>query len=124
MCFLFVLRWLKPIFEIGWKRSIEEDDIYTVENDMQSELHTEAFAKGWELECKKKEPKLFRVMLKMYLYKVLSFGVLYAVVETLITYEPQILLTNLHSKFDSTFGEKKTIVNKTMLFSDCSNPFV
>lgn len=81
------MRWLRPIFAIGSKRTIEEDDIYEVENDMRSELHTEAFAKQWELECKKKKPSLFRVMLKMYLYKLLPFGFLYAACETAIKYE-------------------------------------
>lgn len=71
------------MFAIGLHRSIEEDDIYEVNNDMKSESNTEAFAKLWELECKKKEPSLFRVMFKMYLYKVLPVGFLFAVAETI-----------------------------------------
>lgn len=75
------------MFAIGLKRTIEEDDIYAVESDMQSELHTEAFAKSWELECKKENPSLLRIMLKTYLYKVLPVGFLFAACETSIKYE-------------------------------------
>lgn len=77
------------MFAIGLKREIEDSDIYAVENDMQSELNTEVFAKAWELECEKKNPSLLRVLVKTYLYKVLSLGFLYAVCETTIKYDWQ-----------------------------------
>lgn len=82
----FAYRWLKPIFAIGLKRAIEEDDIYAIKNDMKSDSNTEAFAKLWELEQKKKSPSLFRVMYKMYLRKLLPIGVLFAIGETVARY--------------------------------------
>lgn len=71
------------MFSIGLKRTIQEDDIYTVRPDMRSDLNTEAFAKLWESELKKKKPSLFRIMLKMYLGKVLLYGFLFAISLTL-----------------------------------------
>lgn len=79
-------RWLKPILSIGFKRAIEEDDIYAVKNDMRSDLNTEAFAELWELELKKEKPSLFRIMYKMYLWKVLPVGLLLAIGETVAKY--------------------------------------
>lgn len=75
------------MFLIGWKRAIEEDDMYAVKDNMRSDSNTEGFAKLWELECKKKNPSLLRIMVKMYLYKVLPIGFLFAVGETLAKYE-------------------------------------
>lgn len=72
---------------IGLKRAIDEDDIYAVKNDMRSDLNTEAFAKLWELECKKKNPSLFRIMMKMYLCKVLPVGFLFAIGEAVAKYD-------------------------------------
>lgn len=75
------------MFAIGLKRAMEEDDIYEVKNSMRGDLNTDAFAKLWELECKKKKPSLIRIMMKMYLYKILIMGFLYAVLETVVKYE-------------------------------------
>lgn len=72
-------RWLKPLLATGLKRDIQEDDIYAVNNDMRSDSNTEAFAKLWELECKKPKPSLLRILVKMYLGKVIFYGFLVVV---------------------------------------------
>lgn len=71
------------MFMIGLKRAIEEEDVYAVTNDMRSEKHTNGFVKLWDEEIKKKNPSIFRVMLKLYGYKVLPVGILFSVGETL-----------------------------------------
>lgn len=71
------------MFSIGLKRSIEEEDIYAVTNDMRSDTNTEQFARLWEEEVKKKKPSIFRVMFKLHLYKLLPLGILYAIGETI-----------------------------------------
>lgn len=82
--FAFCLfRWLKPMFAIGMKRAIEEDDIYAVTNSMRSDQNTEQFAKLWQLELKKKNPSIWRVMLKIHGFKVLTFGLLFSIGESL-----------------------------------------
>lgn len=67
------------MFAIGLKRVIQEDDIYEVKNDMRSDLNTEAFEKLWMEELKKQKPSLFRVMFKLYLWKVLLVGFSFAI---------------------------------------------
>lgn len=71
------------MFKIGMKRAIQEEDICAVKNDMRSDFNTEEFAKLWALELKKEKPSLFRIMWKMYLWKVLLTGFLYALGTTL-----------------------------------------
>lgn len=71
------------MFAIGMKRSIEEEDIYTVTNDMRSDINTEKFAKLWDEEVKRKKPSIFRVMFKLHLKKLLPIGILYAIGETI-----------------------------------------
>lgn len=76
-------RWLKPMLSIGMKRPIEEDDIYEVTNSMRSDQNTAAFAKLWDIELTKANPSIFRVMMKLHGFKVLTFGLLFSVSESL-----------------------------------------
>lgn len=71
------------MFSIGMNRTIEEDDIYAVTDGMRSDKNTDKFAKLWELELKKKNPSIFRVMLKVHGFEVLTLGLLFSVGETL-----------------------------------------
>lgn len=83
----FVDRWLKPMLWIGMKRSIEEDDIYAVTNDMRSDLNTDKFSKLWDEEVKREKPSIFRVLFKLHLFKLLPIGILYAIGETIARYQ-------------------------------------
>lgn len=74
------------MFSIGMKRSIEEDDIYAVTNEMRSDTNTEKFAQLWEEELKKRNPSILRVMFKIHLYRLLPIGILYAIGETFARY--------------------------------------
>lgn len=71
------------MFKIGMKRAIEEDDIYAVPNDMQSDQNTEAFRKLWQMELKKKNPSILRLILKLHGFSVLTIGLLFSIGETL-----------------------------------------
>lgn len=71
-----IIRWLNPIFAIGLKRSIQEDDLFAVKNDMRSSSNTEEFSKLWESECKKEKPSVFRVILKMFFGKLIFASIL------------------------------------------------
>lgn len=74
------------MLSIGMKRSIEEDDIYAVTNEMRSDLNTEQFAELWEEEVKRHNPSIFRVLFKIHLKKLLPVGILYAIGETIARY--------------------------------------
>lgn len=71
------------MIKIGLNRSIEEDDIYDVTNSMRSDHNTEEFAKLWELELKKKNPSIIRVIFKIHGFNMMFYGILYSITETL-----------------------------------------
>lgn len=71
------------MFKIGMKRAIEEDDIYAVPNDMQSDQTTETFRKLWQMELKQKKPSILRVILKLHGFSVLTIGMLFSIGETM-----------------------------------------
>ncbi|KAG4077638.1 hypothetical protein HA402_009029 [Bradysia odoriphaga] len=93
------LTWLKPLFTIGLKRAIEEDDIFAITNSMRSDQNTEKFAKLWELELKKKNPSMIRVMLRANGYKVHLIGILCSLTETLARLIQPICLGGLVTYF-------------------------
>lgn len=77
----YLNRWLKSIFKIGMKRSIDDDDIYAVTNNLRSDRNTEIFAKLWEIEQSAENPSIFRVMMKIQGFNVLSVAILFSVGE-------------------------------------------
>ncbi|XP_037050747.1 multidrug resistance-associated protein 4-like isoform X2 [Bradysia coprophila] len=91
--------WLKPLFIIGLKRAIEEDDIFAITNSMRSDQNTRKFAKLWELELKKKNPSMIRVMLRANGYKVHIIGILCSLIETLARLIQPICLGGLVTYF-------------------------
>lgn len=72
------------MFKIAWNRAIEEDDIYAVTNGMKSEQNTEAYAKLWDSELKKRNPSIARVIFKVHGFKSLAIGLLFAVCEAFV----------------------------------------
>lgn len=73
------------MFKTGLKRCIEEDDIYAITNSLRSDQNTDVFAREWDLELKKRNPKLWRILLKVHGYRLISFGMLYTIGEILST---------------------------------------
>lgn len=73
------------MFKIGLKRAIEEDEIYEVTDRLRSERNTGVFANAWQLELKKKNPSMWRVMLKIHGCKVFSVSILFTIADTLFT---------------------------------------
>lgn len=69
------------MFKIGLKRTIEEDDIYAVTNDMKSYENSAALSQLWERELMNKNPSIFRTMLKFHGFTILVIGILYAICE-------------------------------------------
>lgn len=64
-------------------RTIEDDDIYAVPNSMRIDRNTKEYAKLWQLELKKENPSIFRVMFKLNLFKVFGFSLWCAIIETI-----------------------------------------
>lgn len=73
------------MFKIGLKRGIEDDEIYEVTDTLRSERNTAVFAEAWESELKRKNPSMWRVMLKIYGFNVFSVSILFTIADTLFT---------------------------------------
>lgn len=71
------------MIKLGLSREIQEDDIYAVTNSMRSEENTQNFVKHWKIELEKANPSIFRVMLKIYGYKVFMLSFFYSIGLTL-----------------------------------------
>lgn len=67
----------------GWKRPLNDDDIYAVTNSLRSDKNTEEFAKSWDIERKKKNPSILRVIIKLHGATVFTLAILYTIGETL-----------------------------------------
>lgn len=76
---LSIDRWLKPLFKIGYERELDEDDIYAIPDGMQSAQNTETLAQEWDIELKRTNPSIIRVILRLYGYKAISVTFLFAV---------------------------------------------
>lgn len=70
------------MLKIGLFRKIEEDDLYTVTDSMRSTQNTGKFAELWQLELKKTNPSIFRVIIKMSGLEYLTWSLLYLAADT------------------------------------------
>uniref|UniRef100_A0A8C7JV32 Multidrug resistance-associated protein 4 n=1 Tax=Oncorhynchus kisutch TaxID=8019 RepID=A0A8C7JV32_ONCKI len=67
----FFVSWLNPLFRIGYKRRLEEDDMYKVLPEDGSERLGEELQRHWDHEVQKaakelRPPKLTKVLIKCY----------------------------------------------------------
>uniref|UniRef100_A0A4W5NGB9 ATP-binding cassette, sub-family C (CFTR/MRP), member 4 n=1 Tax=Hucho hucho TaxID=62062 RepID=A0A4W5NGB9_9TELE len=67
----FFISWLNPLFRIGYKRRLEEDDMYKVLPEDGSERLGEELQRHWDHEVQKaakdlRPPKLTKVLIKCY----------------------------------------------------------
>uniref|UniRef100_A0A8C8IWZ7 Multidrug resistance-associated protein 4 n=1 Tax=Oncorhynchus tshawytscha TaxID=74940 RepID=A0A8C8IWZ7_ONCTS len=67
----FFVSWLNPLFRIGYKRRLEEDDMYNVLPEDGSERLGEELQRHWDHEVQKaakelRPPKLTKVLIKCY----------------------------------------------------------
>lgn len=74
------------MLKIGLGRGIDEDDVYAVTNSMRSVQNTEKFAKLWQLELKKKQPSILRVILKVHGLAIYGVGILFSIGEVTAKY--------------------------------------
>lgn len=80
------LRWLKPLFSIGLKRPITDDDTHNVLHTMHSDSNTEQLLQLWELEKKRRKPNLLCAIMHLYGYKMTLAGLAFAVMDAVARY--------------------------------------
>lgn len=96
-------RWTRKIFRTGYKRDLEETDLYaTLTQDRTSNLG-EIIGKAWEREvesCAKKKngskPQLLKVLLRCFGKPLLLIGIAEAIMELFSRYVKQIKINKLY----------------------------
>uniref|UniRef100_A0A663MJT2 Multidrug resistance-associated protein 4 n=1 Tax=Athene cunicularia TaxID=194338 RepID=A0A663MJT2_ATHCN len=93
---LYLTRWLNPLFIIGHKRKLEEDDMYKVLPEDSSEKLGEELQWYWDKEVQKAKkrgttPHLTKAIILCYWKSYLVFGIFTMIEETLKIVQPIIL---------------------------------
>ncbi|NXR48113.1 MRP4 protein, partial [Hippolais icterina] len=101
--------WLNPLFIIGHKRKLEEDDMYKVMPEDSSEKLGEELQWYWDKEVQKakkrgKTPHLTKAIILCYWKSYLVFGIFTMIEETLKIVQPIFLgkIINYFEKYDSS----------------------
>ncbi|KAI8123562.1 putative multidrug resistance-associated protein lethal(2)03659 [Lucilia cuprina] len=105
--------WTKDLFRLGWKKSLEETDLYEIPRDLDCEDGTEYVGELWEEEKRtKKNPNIVRVICKAYGKRFLPVGFFCALLETTVKCLQPLFLGGLVS----FFAAGQTNVSEKMAF--------
>ncbi|KAK6278318.1 hypothetical protein J4Q44_G00391670, partial [Coregonus suidteri] len=88
--------WLNPLFRIGYKRRLEEDDMYKVLPEDGSERLGEELQRHWDHEVQKaakelRPPKLTKVLIKCYWKPYAVLGIFTLIEEVIKVIQPVFL---------------------------------
>uniref|UniRef100_A0A4W5NGD4 Cystic fibrosis transmembrane conductance regulator n=1 Tax=Hucho hucho TaxID=62062 RepID=A0A4W5NGD4_9TELE len=103
----FFISWLNPLFRIGYKRRLEEDDMYKVLPEDGSERLGEELQRHWDHEVQKaakdlRPPKLTKVLIKCYWKPYAVLGIFTLIEEVIKVIQPVFLgkLIQYFEKYD------------------------
>uniref|UniRef100_A0A669E0Y9 Multidrug resistance-associated protein 4 n=1 Tax=Oreochromis niloticus TaxID=8128 RepID=A0A669E0Y9_ORENI len=90
------LCWLTPLLQLGQKRRLEENDMYSILQEDQSEALGEELQRFWDREVRHAtkellEPKLTRVLIKCYGRSYAMAGIFVFFLETIKVIQPLLL---------------------------------
>lgn len=98
-----IYRWTRKIFWTGYKKDLEETDLYTTLTQDRATHLGEIIGKAWEREvesCTKKKngckPQLFRVLLRCFGKPFFLIGIPQAIMELFSKYVKQIKINELY----------------------------
>ncbi|XP_067113164.1 ATP-binding cassette sub-family C member 4-like [Osmerus mordax] len=97
--------WLNPLFKIGYKRRLEEHDMYKVLPEDGSERLGEDLQRHWDQEVQRaakelRKPKLTKALIRCYWKSYACIGI-YTLVEEIIKVGQPVLLGKLIQYFES-----------------------
>lgn len=85
--FIFVIfRWLKDLFVLGIKKPLDTEDLYKNLTQHDSARITDKFNGLWEEEKCRKRPRIFNVIRKIYINKIIILSILYSAVDIVSRY--------------------------------------
>uniref|UniRef100_A0A7N8XUN0 Multidrug resistance-associated protein 4 n=1 Tax=Mastacembelus armatus TaxID=205130 RepID=A0A7N8XUN0_9TELE len=114
------LRWLNPLFRTGYKRRLEEDDMYEVLEEDRSERLGQDLQRYWDHEIQKaakemRTPKLTKVIIQCYWksYAVLGF---FTLIETIKVIQP-VVLGKMIQYFENYDPNNKAALYETLCYA-------
>uniref|UniRef100_A0A2K6TD95 ATP binding cassette subfamily C member 4 (PEL blood group) n=1 Tax=Saimiri boliviensis boliviensis TaxID=39432 RepID=A0A2K6TD95_SAIBB len=109
LCSRVFFWWLNPLFKIGHKRRLEEDDMYSVLPEVRSQHLGEELQGFWDKEVLRAEkeaqkPSLTRAIIKCYWKSYLVLGIFTLIEESTKVIQPIFLgkIINYFEKYDPT----------------------
>ncbi|XP_051908226.1 multidrug resistance-associated protein 4 isoform X2 [Hippocampus zosterae] len=110
--------WLNPLFRAGYKRKLEEDDIYPVLEEDSSEMLGQQLQRYWDHEVQVatkelRKPKLSRVIIRCF-WKIYSVLGLFTLVEEVIKVIQPVLLGYIIRYFEDYDPHNKAALNETL----------
>ncbi|XP_049584650.1 ATP-binding cassette sub-family C member 4 isoform X3 [Syngnathus scovelli] len=113
--------WLNPLFKTGYKRRLEQDDMYKVLPEDASDRLGEELQWYWDQEVKlatkaQRQPELTRVIVKCYWKSNARIGV-YLVIQEVIKVIQPVLLGKLIEYFESPDTTGPTAIHKAYWYA-------
>ncbi|XP_049611466.1 ATP-binding cassette sub-family C member 4 [Syngnathus scovelli] len=110
--------WLNPLFRAGYKRKLEEDDLYPVLAEDSSEILGQQLQRHWEHEVREatkelRKPKLSRVIIRCF-WRIYSVLGLFTLVEEVIKVIQPVLLGYLIRYFEDYDPLNKAALYETI----------
>lgn len=81
---MYIFSFTRDIFRIGLKRDLQEDDIYEVLNNCDSEKLGDLLEVEWQKETLKKHPSLTKVFIRLFGWEYLIIGLNQFVMNTIL----------------------------------------
>lgn len=76
-----VYRWLKDLLKLGLEKPIDTQDVYKNLKHHDAAQITDRFTELWQIESNQKRPRIFNVIRKMFINRVIVLSILYSIVD-------------------------------------------
>ncbi|KAI9023065.1 multi drug resistance-associated protein MRP [Phycomyces nitens] len=108
--------WMTPLMRLGYQKPLVMDDLWDLKHDDQSEVIGKKFQANWDVEMKKKNPSLLRVIVKT-LGGPFFLAALFKIIQDILQFTQPILLRELMGWVASHNSEEPEPVYRGVLIS-------
>ncbi|VVC32361.1 ABC transporter type 1, transmembrane domain,ABC transporter-like,P-loop containing nucleoside triphosphate [Cinara cedri] len=118
---ILTFSWILKLFKTGYKRDLEENDVYNTLTDHESSPLGSDLEKRWRIELvnanrSNREPSLLRVICKMFGFMLVKSGLIQMFVEVVLRVFQPILIGGLLTYFTSS-GSNTTNIRDAYLYA-------
>lgn len=100
--------WLIDLYKAGMTRTITEQDVYKSIDHHECDRIAGKFTKIWDEELKQKNPSTIRMFCKAYGFPVITYGLLFSILETFLRCAQPLLLGELITNFSDKNASKQS----------------